>query len=52
MFLTMFEKTWNIVLMMHISNVFGNNFKQIENSSKSFEICDKLLFSVSGLSET
>ena len=52
MFLTMFEKNWNIVLTMQISDVFGNNFKWIENSSKSFEICDKLLFSVSGLSET
>ena len=43
MFLTMFEKIWNILLTMHISDVFGNNFKQIESGSKSFEICDELL---------
>ena len=30
MFLTMFEKSWNIVLAMHISDVFGENFKRIE----------------------
>ena len=36
MFLTMFKKTENIVLTMHISDVFGKNyFKQIE-------ICNKL----------
>ena len=35
-------KNWNIVLTMHISDVFGDSFKQIENCSKSFEICDKL----------
>ena len=46
----MFEKIWNIVLTMHISDVFGNNFKQIEKYSISFEICDKLLVSLSGLS--
>ena len=43
MFLTMFKKNQNIVLTMHISDVFGNNFKQIESGSKSFEICDELL---------
>ena len=43
MFLTMFEKIWNILLTMHISDVFGNDFKQIESGSKSFEICDELL---------
>ena len=42
----MFEKIWNIVLTMHISDVFGNNFKQIEKYSISF---DKLLVSLSGL---
>ena len=26
----MFEKSWNIVLTMHISDVFVDNFKQIE----------------------
>ena len=30
MFFTMFEKNWNIVLKMHISDVFVDNFKQIE----------------------
>ena len=30
MFLTMFEKSWNIVLAMHISDVFGEHFKRIE----------------------
>ena len=50
--LTMFKQSWNIVLTMHISDVFGNNFKLIENCSKSFEICDKLLVSLSWLSET
>ena len=25
--ITMFEKIWNIVLTMHISNVFGKKFK-------------------------
>ena len=48
LFLTMFEK---IVLMMHISDVFGNTFKRNENCSNYFEICDKLLVSLSGLSE-
>ena len=33
----------NIVLTMHISNVFGKKyFKQIEICNKSYEICDKL----------
>ena len=33
---TMFEKSWNVVLTMHISDVFGKKyFKQIE-------ICNKL----------
>ena len=30
MFLTMYEKICNIVLMMHISDVFVDNFKRIE----------------------
>ena len=38
MFLTMFKKTENIVLTMHISDVFGKKFKLDENFSKSFEI--------------
>ena len=43
MFLTMFKKTQNIVLTMHISDVFGKKyFKQIEICNKSYEICDKL----------
>ena len=37
MFLAMFEESWNIVLTMHISDVFGNNFKRIENCSKSLK---------------
>ena len=51
MFLTMYEKICNIVLTMHISDVFGNTFKRNENCSNYFEICDKLLVSLSGLSE-
>ena len=43
MFWTMFEKIQNIVLTMHISDVFGKKyFKQIEICNKSYEICDKL----------
>ena len=35
MFLTMFKKTENIVLTMHISDVFGKKyFKQIEIYNK------------------
>ena len=30
MFLTMFEKSWNIVPAMHISDAFGENFKWIQ----------------------
>ena len=44
MFFMMFEKIWNIVLTMHISDFIGNNFKQIENFSKSLAL--------RGLSET
>ena len=43
MFLTMFEKIQNMMLTMHIGNVFGKQyFKQIEICNKSYEICDKL----------
>ena len=43
MFWTMFEKIQNIMLTMHISDVFGKKyFKQIEICNKSYEICDKL----------
>ena len=31
MFLMMFKESWNIVLAMHISDVFGDDFKRIEN---------------------
>ena len=38
MFLTMFKKTENIVLTMHISDVFGKKyFKQIEICNKLWE---------------
>ena len=46
--MTMFEKSWNILLTMHISDVFGNNIKQIKNCSKSFAC---LTLTLSGLSE-
>ena len=38
-----YKKKKNIVLTMHISDVFGKKyFKQIEIYNKSYEICDKL----------
>ena len=39
MFLTMFETSWNIVLTMHISDVFVENFKRIEICDKSWQQC-------------
>ena len=43
MFLTMVKQKQNIVLTMHISDVFGKKYsKQIEICNKSYEICDKL----------
>ena len=48
MFLTMFWKSLNIVLAMHISDVFGKNFKQIEKWQVNLFIfatmCDNNVF--------
>ena len=47
MFLTMFEKNWNIVLTMHLSNVFGNHFKRIKIAVNHL----KFVWQIVGLSE-
>ena len=52
MFLTMFEKILNIVLMMHISHVLVTILYKLKIALNALKFCDKLLVSLSGLSET